>query len=360
MELHQVENSSTSNSDVPESVGVLGRRAWLITVLAALCLVVTAEAVASLTAAEEPSPIEKLNQQPGDDVFVFGNSMFQTGIDFTSLGEATGRDIVFDYHNGHYTNLWYLIADQALPQADPPPNLVVWGFRPAFAAEPAFRGNAENDNDLFHPGDDTYRSLTIGTADPLEWWDGVGHLREAVTTSTGLWNRREAAQERLAQEATSAGIDVVGVLRPEETASFRERFASGEVTVTDEILRIATGGEIQLAEERVVDGQGDFIRGPILPFADTFVPRIVDKIDEAGLDQLVVIWRPVTTVNGSDTARDDTFVADTIEYLESAGIDYLDLYNDDRIVLEMFASGDHYNAEGREFITGVLAEALSR
>ncbi|MFT7476485.1 MAG: hypothetical protein ACI81L_003440 [Verrucomicrobiales bacterium] len=360
MELHQVENSSTSNSDGPPRGSLLRRRPWLLTITAALVMVVTAEAVAALAADGEPTAIEKLNEQPRSDVFVFGNSMFQTGIDFPDMREQSGRDIVFDYHNGHYTNLWYLIADQALPEADPPPALVIWGFRPAFAAEPAFRGNTANDNDRFEPGDDIYRSLTVGTGDAVEWWDIAGSLRERVTTSNGLWGQRDAVQAALGSRSTSLGVDIVEVLRPDETEDFRLRFDSGEVTVTDEILRIATGGQVQLAEERVVDGQGDFVRGPIVPFRQSFVPEIIDKIAGAGLDQLVVIWKPVTTVNGGDVEQDETFVADTLEYLESLGINYVDLYHDPGIVLEMFASGDHYNAEGRDYVTEVLAYAISQ
>lgn len=352
MELHQVENSSTSSSR--------SSRPWLVTVFAALAIVALAEVWATTTADAEPPPIERLNTPPGEDVFIFGNSMFQTGIDFAPLADQSGREITFDYHNGHYTNLWYLIADQALPQADPAPETIVWGFRPMFASDPAFRTNVENDNDLFEPGDNIYRSLTIGGDDPIEAWDVPARLRETVTNSNGLWATREDAQATLGARSTDLGVDAVGVVRPEDTAEFRDRFASGEVTVTDEILRIATGGEVQLAEEQVVDGQGDFIRGPRVEFADSFVPLIANKIQELDSEQLVVIWKPVATVNGGDVDLDEAFVADAIAFFESEGIPYLDLFHDPDIVLEMYASGDHYNADGRVHITTALATALAR
>lgn len=347
-----MENSSISSSS--------SGRPWLVTVLLALAMVVGVEVWATTTADAEPAAIERLNTQPGTDVFIFGNSMFQTGIDFVPLSEQSDRDITFDYHNGHYTNLWYLIANQALPQANPAPELVVWGFRPTFAADPAFRTNVENDNDLFAPGDNVYRSLTIGSDDPVEAWDIAGQMREQVTGSSGLWARREDAQATLGSTATNVGVDVVGVVRPNDTAEFRERFASGEVTVTDEILRIATGGEVQLAEEQVVDGQGDFIRGPLVDFADSFIPRITDKLGALESDQLVIIWKPVAAVNGSDVSLDEAFVADAIAFFDAEGIAYVDLFHDSGLVLEMYASGDHYNADGRAYITSVIAEALKR
>lgn len=328
--------------------------------LLALAIVAVVELWATASADAEPTAIERLNTQPGEDVFIFGNSMFQTGIDFGPLADQSGRNITFDYHNGHYTNLWYLIADQALPQADPPPATIVWGFRPTFASDPAFRTNVENDNDLFEPGDNVYRRLTIGSDEPIETWDIAARLREAVTTSDGLWGTRDDAQAALATRSTNLGVDAVGVIRPEDTAEFRDRFASGEVTVTDEILRIATGGEVQLAEEQVVDGQGDFIRGPRVDFADSFVPLIADKIAELDSEQLVVIWKPVATVNGGDISLDEMFVDDAIAFFEREGIPYLDLFHDPDIVLEMYASGDHYNADGRVHITTELADALSQ
>lgn len=329
-----------------------------MTVLAALALVVLAEVVAMATATVEPTPLERLNAAPGEDVFVFGNSMFQTGINFGPLAEKSGRDVVFDYHNGHYTSLWYLIADQALPLADPPPLVTVWGFRPSYAADPAFRSNRENDNDLFDSGDDTYRRLTIGSDEPAAVWELSGQLREAVAQTRGLWARREQAQSALSARATDAGVHIVGILRPTDTAPFRERLASGEVTVVDEILRVTTDGEIQLAEERVVDGQGDFVQGDTVPFADSFVPLIAEKIAEIDTTQLVVIWKPVSAVNGGNTAADEAFVADAIRYFEANDIQYVDLYHSPELTLEMFASGDHYNELGREVVTDIIADRL--
>lgn len=350
MELTQVENSSTSSSD---------SRPWLITVGIALALVVIAEVFFLTSAPAEPTALEKLNAAPGDDVFVYGNSMFQTGINFGPLAEQSQRDVVFDYHNGHYTSLWYLIADQALPLADPAPTLVVWGFRPKFAADPAFRQNKVVDNDLFEPGDSLYRDLTIGSGESVPLWNLAGQLREIVLESNGMWAKRDDAQAQLASRASGLGVDMVSVVRDAATEDFRERLASGEITVADEILRIATNGEIQLAEERVVDGQGDFIIGPSVDFAGSFLPHITEKISTASTQQLVIIWKPVHRVSDDvESVEDDKFVADAIAYFEQNDIPYVDLYHDDRITAEMFASGDHYNEDGRVIVTEILAAKL--
>lgn len=351
MEQKQVASSSTSNSK---------SRPWLLTVLAALGIVVAVELALSATSPVEASALEKLNTQPGEDVFVFGNSMFQTGINFAPLAEMSERSVAFDYHNGHYTSLWYLIADQALPLAEPSPNLVIWGFRPGFAADPAFRQNREIDNELFEPGDDIYKELTIGSGEVIDDSDLVGRLRETLLDSPGLGDRRDSAQGALARNATNLGVDVVGVVRSADTQDFRERLAAGETVVTDEILRIATDGEVSLAEERVVDTQGDFITGPRVDFNGSFLPHITERIADSAPEQLVIIWKPVHTVRDDlESAEDDVFVEDAIAYFEANGIPYLNLYDDDRITLDMFASGDHYNESGRNLVTSIVAQRIS-
>ena len=62
---------------------------------------------------------DRLTVQPSaDGVYLLGNSMFKTGIDPDLLAEDMGSitPVDFEYHNGHYTNLWYLISRAALGQ----------------------------------------------------------------------------------------------------------------------------------------------------------------------------------------------------------------------------------------------------
>ena len=73
-----------------------------------------------------------------------------------------------------------------------------------------------------------------------------------------------------------------------------------------------------------------------------------------------MIWRPVAAVSGDDITDQQRFTDDAIAWFEANDIDYLDLFNDDRIAPELFASGDHYNAEGRELITQILADRIGK
>jgi len=94
-------------------------------------------------------------------VYLLGNSMFATGVDLEAMQtEVPERDVSFNYYDGHYTSLWYLIAETALGPAEERPELIVWGFRPRYAMIPAFRQNRPNSTDLFEFSDPEYERLT--------------------------------------------------------------------------------------------------------------------------------------------------------------------------------------------------------
>ena len=154
-------------------------------------------------------------------------------------------------------------------------------------------------------------------------------------------------------------MDAVG----QDVDGLSERLIDGEGSIADEIVRAATGGAVQLTEEQVVDGVGDFVTGPTVEFADGFIPLTAESFDDSGLAQLVVIWRPVTVAQGTPDPAEQQFVADAIAYFEANDIPYVDFFNDDQLDLAMFASGDHYNAEGRayitDYLTGVIEELLA-
>ena len=117
---------------------------------------------------------------------------------------------------------------------------------------------------------------------------------------------------------------------------------------------------MELAEERVGDGVGDFVTGERADFADGFVPITAELIADAGIDQLVIIWKPRNVADGNPTETDDMFVAHALAWFDDAGIPVLDIYGDDRITIDYYASGDHFNPEGRELVTHLTAVRYAR
>ena len=297
---------------------------------------------------------DRLAVQPVDNgVYLLGNSMFKTGVDVESMQERIpGRDVRFNYYDGHYTSLWYLIAEGALKSSEARPEIVVWGFRPRYAAVPAFRQNRPNSTELFVFEDLAYDRITDGSAVTpaidaqsfLEEWSATYRQRAEIQDAIS------AATERLGLNA----LDSVG----QNVDGLRNRLVNGASTIADEIVHAATGGAVQLTEEQVIDGVGDFITGPSLPFRDGFIPLTAESLTDGGYSQLVVIWRPVNVAEGNPDPAEEEYVADAIDYFEANGIPYVDLYHDDRINLESFAKGDHYNAAGHAKVTEIITERV--
>ena len=178
-----VETSSTSSSE--NSTPVWRSKALAIVVTAlALVLVVDRLLVENDEPARSVDFADRLTVQPSaDGVYLLGNSMFKTGIDPDLLAEDMGSitPVDFEYHNGHYTNLWYLISRAALGQTPEQPRVVVWGFRPRFAAIPAFRQNTENTTDLFSFEDELFDRQGY-----LTLFDAIGSTDKRIHANPGL------------------------------------------------------------------------------------------------------------------------------------------------------------------------------
>jgi len=113
----------------------------LLMVGAALALFVVADLAIGSVQPEPPSLAEQLPVPlESGDVYLLGNSMFKTGIDVEHLQALLPAESVkFSYHDGYYSNLWYLMAKNAIVPSDQRPSILVWGFRPTYAIQPAFQ-----------------------------------------------------------------------------------------------------------------------------------------------------------------------------------------------------------------------------
>ena len=185
-----------------------------------------------------------------------------------------------------------------------------------------------------------YERLTSGTLSKplidaqsmLAKWSGVYAKRKNVSRWAG--QRDRTGWDRVARHGR----------KEPRWAAATDKMATA--ASADEVAAAATGGEVQLTEEQVVDGVGDFVTGRqrLLP-TDSSPTARASKDD--GIDQLVVIWKPVNAAIGEPKAVEDQFVADAIAYFETNDIPDVDFYHDDRIVPSMYGKGDRHNSKGR-------------
>jgi hypothetical protein len=338
------------------------RRSVAILILG-LLLVVPLNFLARALTDDGPDEIAGALLEPPQDegIWIVGNSIFKTGVDPVALSGLLGSEPVdFEYHGGHYTSLWYLIAENALPTVAEKPSLLVWGFRPAYAALPAFRQNSVNDTELFLvDGDPVYEALAQGI-DPVSQTplDEVAVKLDEAVGRTGLYGYRAQGSAHLNNFGLDLGVAIADQLGASGADIVRREVLEGDAPLLDVLNNVVTGGAVQLAEERVVDGVGDFVTGDQATYDDSFVPITADRIAEQGVDQLVIIWPPRIVAESNPDPIQDQFVVDAVADLEARGITVLNLYNDPTIEIGYYASGDHFNPEGRDLVTARLADLL--
>ena len=287
-------------------------------------------------------------------VFFLGNSVFKTAFDYAAIGEQTGLGYTppFDAHVGHYTSLWYLYVSAGF--TDVKPVLVVWGFRPTYATLPAFRKREPCDVDLFRQyWDENYLAKTRSAQLSL-----AERFKIRLESASLFFGQRDRIRT-----AVTRGINVlVRILAGRDTASAQgipiDAVVDGRVTVADLVQRFGSGGALAFTEQKVVDAGKSFITGERADFAGSFIPDIVDRLQAKGIRQLVVIFKPVAYTEGPVPPADREFVDVTLRYLQGRNIPYLDFVDDDRIQKQLYAEGDHYNAEGRELLTRLMSEKL--
>ncbi|MBQ87317.1 MAG: hypothetical protein CL433_00515 [Acidimicrobiaceae bacterium] len=341
------------------------RRPLALLAVALLAVAPLSWAFGTLDEDANASSAEQLLEPPSaNGVWVLGNSIFKTGVDPDSLEEQLGGPPVdFEYHGGHYTSLWYLITTHALPSVDEYPRVVVWGFRPAYAALPAFRQNTANSTELFLPDDTdpTYAELAEGIEQPdRHRLDDLASELDSFAASTSIWRARDEASSWMADIGLALGVAMADAVGADGGPLVRREVIEGDSSVLDLLNQVTTGGMIELAEERVVDGVGDFVVGDTATYADSFIPIIADRIDDLGIRQLIIIWPPRAKAEGTPTEQDDIFVSDAASDLEAKGFEVLNLYDDARFNgLDFYAEGDHFNVAGRDAVTALLAEELS-
>ena len=313
------------------------------------------------------------------DVYVLGNSMFGTGLDLEQLRtELPGQRADFGYYNGHYTSMWYLAATVGM-DASNAPDTVVWGFRPTYAILPAFRQNKETQESAFAAeAPDRYRQILAAAGDPnavieeetapQDETDVDQQVNFSGRASTEPFERFGGIAADLIKGpfATMNGeIDVLqtsvdfisGEIENLGYAAGLEdlRTPQGRAKPTDLLISYVTGGRIQRADALVVDNGERFVEGEKRRFDQSFIPPTAEAFDRLGARQIVVIFKPVRTFEGPMAPAEEAFYRDALAWFSANDIEVIDLIADPNLVQAYFASGDHYNQAGAQYVTGRIA-----
>jgi len=334
----------------------------------ALGLVILAGNLGWKASSEKPSLSPPAQHQ---DIYVIGNSMFGTGLDLKALRQAFPKSKVdFAYYNGYYTSLWDLAVNVGMTRANAP-KLIVWGFRPTYAIYPSFRQNRNTkENQLARNMPSAHRNVLINAGDP-----SYGKVEKSALksdTSTVAQNQQNEPFELIGTSLThqiespfralNDEKDVLGAVRGSLATFFIKLirplgapdslFENGKLAkASDLLIRYVTHGKIQTADALVVDNGEKFIKGRQVPFAASFVPMITQQIKRLGAQQVVVIFKPVSTFNRPLSKPVQKYYEDALAYFKANHIEVIDLLKDDALTRDMYVRGDHVNAKGEAEIT---------
>lgn len=336
------------------SMDILFRSTFARIVLSMIFVLLVAE-VCARQINPFPSLWENLPNPPDkESVMVLGNSMFKTGLNFQELEQLSHENVEFNYYNGYYTNLFLLISKNALAIAPEKPKLVIWGFRPHYAQYPAFRRF-----ELGHISD--FITDTDSEVSELLQLDSItarGSVLRTIEERSRLVASRASIQENLQIELKGTAIDLLCAAA--RFASIENPFESWRRLPVSDILVSATShGLVQMAEEKVDDGTArKFVTGDRVQFPESLVPRIALTLQDSEIPQLVVIHKPVAAAKGRLSTQERIFTDQAIEFFEREQIAYVNLLDDPLISIDMYASGDHYNINGRNLVTQRISSTM--
>jgi len=330
----------------------------VLIVALALGLFVAGDLALAWSQPPEPSLEDRLPivMEEGD-VYLLGNSMFKTGIDLDQLaGILPNESVKFSYHDGYYSNLWYLMAKNAIvPLENERPKVLVWGFRPTYANQPAFQKIDSPDIQTFSLETEAFWEEAVSSQGLVEIPNSDSLMSRIGDLST-IHSGRSTAQDWTQDAANRVAVALLEAGGTSFADALRNALIDGEDAVSDVLLRALTEGRIQMSEELVVDAGDGFINGPLVDFDQSFIPATTELLSEAGVPQLVLIFKPVSLVEGTISPDAVDFANDAASFFELNGIPYLNLLDEESIILEQFARGDHYNEAGRANVTALVGE----
>ena len=334
---------------------------WLRSLAIAAALLSSAAFLPKNATEQSIHPLKGPPQE--NSIYFIGNSMFGTGLDVELVRKKLAdNDISFGYYNGYYTNMWYAALRNGLLKHKQQPSLIVWGFRPTYAIYPAFRQNKSTDLDLYtDQNDTTFRGVLSNAGDPIY---SLSEQVQSTQPSSSIlesldqapvFKMRRPFQNMVSQKQFSSFLSLAALTNPDAHDIIENK---DQTKLSDLIISFVTNGEVKKADAMVIDNGERFINGEAQPFSETFTPLIATLLKEKGLNQLVVIFKPVSEFSNMTKPEALAYHREAIQYFEDNDIPYLDFIADESLTQDLYAEGDHYTQEGMMYITSAIIDKI--
>jgi hypothetical protein len=306
----------------------------------------------------------------GARAVLLGNSILDRGVDAEEFSRLTGVPTFKFASNGSASAYWFVIFKNVLATLPERPETVVVLFRDTLLTQPDFDVEGKYREDILR--------WTVGPEAELQNLAlnaGGGWMDRAVLARYPLLQRRYKFSDRVST-LLKQGVALACRARKGAAADAVDRvFATANMNAQLLTARqqAEVAGKTKQEFDFARDVQHSFLpsmiaiareRGIRLGFVRT--RRRVDALGEArsgAAGQLekspAGLRDDETPVPMRDEAALDRYIGDLKAYLAKNDCPFFDFTKEERLTLDMFADGDHLQADtGRPLFTKILAEAL--
>lgn len=287
--------------------------------------------------------------QERPDVFIMGNSLVARGLNIPQLESLTGLRILKADRGGSASALWYLILKNNIAAAETPPPHVVFVFRDNIfaAAGASTQGKYRAEIDEFAGADETILNQ-------LAYINYLSPLENFLANASAFYRYKDVLRETLVYGAEYPinewlfHTDVDGVDAAIDEAFRLENLDPELITQAQQQVDLVS---LQINQNSDFYGTLD----------QTFLPAILKIANDKGIQLIFVRYRARHYVEYPYLDEEmETYFIDMKQYLANNGAYFVDFSADERIGLDEFAEGDHYNGDGNIVFTEMLAEVLNR
>jgi hypothetical protein len=292
------------------------------------------------------------NRKP--TLVLMGNSVMDAAVDEPAFQRAIGFKTLGVTFHGSASALWFLLTKNVVVTNEPPPKVLVLGFRDTFLTEPDYRTGSRYTRTL---------NFFSGPEEPA--LDRKAYLRDTSALERfalrhwSMWQQRDELRESTEQwfkgELAAPLVDLD-----------RDGIADAVDRVFDESRKTpAAVDAAQRAAEIVIEPYHfDFDA----QLGQSFLPEMIRLTRDAGT-RLILVRLPNRRTAEALVIPDldqpfppewlPPYMQDLKAYLEAEGVPMLDFEGDPRIPFAWYARGDHLGEEpGQAEFTKMLVEAL--
>lgn len=292
-------------------------------------------------------------QQP--KLVLIGDSILNSAVDAEQLTHELGVPCYRFGIQGSASALWYLMLKQGVIASGHKPAYVVILFRDVYLTVPEWRTNSRYRGTLNYFDKDRDPLLVELAYDPP-----TNPVRDFLRHHWSLYQVRGEVRdrvERLLREQAIASI--LGSTEVEVDGAVDKAFA-------DEAMDKALLTKAQESAGVPLD------QLPYFEFdvqvAHSFLPHMIRLAQDAGIQLICVRSRTrrelpsvIATEGTPEVAKVliPKYVEELRAYLDAHGVPLVDLSHEDRLGIEHYGAGDHFNPElGKPLFTTILAEKL--